>query len=135
MMSAADMLDVGWPDPALVLARIPSTRICWATWPTKSSAGSAPASTLPDTAMNAPPIGFLNLNDAAKDRWRAVRCCFQPHGVQSRVWPCAYSSARIERLTTDQKAGGSNPPGRTKPFLLVGGDGVPRSGLSCPYEG
>jgi hypothetical protein len=25
----------------------------------------------------------------------------------------AYSSVRIERLTTDQKVGGSNPPGRT----------------------
>src|SRR5690242_11173525 len=26
--SAADMLDVGWPEPALVLARIESTRSC-----------------------------------------------------------------------------------------------------------
>ena len=28
--SAADMLDVGWPEPAEVLHRIESTRSCWA---------------------------------------------------------------------------------------------------------
>src|SRR6516225_844479 len=30
MRSAADMLDVGWPDPAAVLHRTESTRSCWA---------------------------------------------------------------------------------------------------------
>src|SRR5580704_19025958 len=30
MRSAADMLEVGWPDPAEVLQRIESTRNCWA---------------------------------------------------------------------------------------------------------
>src|SRR4051812_41165176 len=30
MRSDADMLDVGWPEPAEVLARMASTRSCWA---------------------------------------------------------------------------------------------------------
>ena len=32
MRSAADIDDVGWPDPAAVLQRIESTRSCWPSW-------------------------------------------------------------------------------------------------------
>src|SRR5581483_2930411 len=35
-MSAADIEDVGWPEPAAVLQRIESTRSCWPSWRTKS---------------------------------------------------------------------------------------------------
>src|ERR1700691_4387054 len=36
----------------------------------------------------------------------------------------AYSSVRIERLTTDQKVGGSNPPGRATPDFVFKSWGV-----------
>src|SRR5487761_867462 len=84
--SAADMLDVGCPDPALVLARIPSTRICWATSPTKSSAGSAPVSTLPVTAIGCPSDEPLNLNHAATGPRRAAGYWLRCDGVQSPLW-------------------------------------------------
>ena len=32
MRSAADIEDVGWPDPAAVLQRMESTRSCWPSW-------------------------------------------------------------------------------------------------------
>src|SRR5690242_5374127 len=36
MRSDADMLEVGCPDPALVLARMPSTRSCFPSSPTRA---------------------------------------------------------------------------------------------------
>src|SRR5438105_11201469 len=32
MRSAADIEEVGWPDPAAVLQRMESTRSCWPSW-------------------------------------------------------------------------------------------------------
>jgi len=40
--SAADMLDVGWPDPAAVLARTESTRSCWASSKTSARSEAGP---------------------------------------------------------------------------------------------
>ena len=34
--SAADIDEVGWPEPAAVLQRIESTRSCWPSWRTNS---------------------------------------------------------------------------------------------------
>src|ERR1017187_2499466 len=53
MRSAADMLEVGCPDPALLLARMPLMRICRA--PSCSVSRSTGAPTRPVAAMLDPP--------------------------------------------------------------------------------
>lgn len=42
MRSAADRLEVGWPEPAAVLARTESTRSCWASSKTWARSLSGP---------------------------------------------------------------------------------------------
>src|SRR5712692_4459029 len=46
MRSAADIEDVGWPEPAAVLQRMLSTRICWASSCHCCTLGAAGAVTL-----------------------------------------------------------------------------------------
>ena len=112
------------PEPAAVLARMPSTRNCWPRSRRKATSSVVNRSpTLPVNAISdrlpachswsRPTIMARGAPAAQYGRAGCGRSRPEVHSVPApRSEPRAYSSARIERLTTDQKVGGSNPPGR-----------------------
>src|SRR5690242_7963725 len=63
--SAADIEEVGWPEPAAVLQRIESTRSCWPSWRAKSRSVvvtvSVTAMSLPRTAVRNELLGGLEI--------------------------------------------------------------------------